>query len=133
MDPALTDKRAFPRMPMILGARCYGKWGSSPCLMSEISEAGVSFVSEHVYEVGEELTVAWRLDSSQPLQCVCRVSHITSSTVGAKFVDVDNLDRLRLIEFLLARGLRPNRNKLALENVAWTGAHSEETSIALFQ
>jgi hypothetical protein len=101
--------------------------------MSELSEAGLSFVSEHPYEVGEELTMAWRVDSSRPLQFVCRVSHVTSHTVGAEFVDVGKLDRLRLITFLLHRGPQPSRDEVAIERAAWAGVRSEERSIALFQ
>ena len=98
------ERCSFPRWPVALEGSCYGTWGSSKCLISELSESGISVVSGHISRVGEEFTVAWRLAVSEtPLQITCVVRRIVDKQAGIEFLDATYTDRLRIRIFLRQR------------------------------
>lgn len=73
-----------------------------------MSEAGMSFVSEHPCVPGDELTMAFRVDAVQPpFQVLCVVRHAGQSTAGVEFLNLHLAERLRLTSFLTRHGSRP--------------------------
>ena len=93
--------RAFPRWPVAERAYCFGCWGNSPCLISDLSEGGLCLTTGHGFRAGEEVVVIWRLEpDSLPVQAVCSVKHAVATRVGVEFLNVTPIERQRIREFL---------------------------------
>ena len=77
-------------------------------MISEVSEAGLSFVTGHSCNVGEELSIAWRMDDSdEPFHLQCVVRHVNEGRIGVEFMKLSMTERLRLTQWFtrfIARG-----------------------------
>ena len=103
-----SERRAFPRWPVAIEGRCYGRIGSSKCLITEMSENGIAIVTGQSLRIGEVLTAAWCLDGDPtPLQIHGVVRDTTTVTVGLEFLDITLADRLRIGRFINNRGSHP--------------------------
>lgn len=103
-SPWTGERRSLSRWPVALDGTCYGAWGSSKCLISELSENGISVVCGHIARVGEEFTVAWRLaECETPIQITCVVRGISDQQAGLEFLDATRVDRLRIRHFVRHR------------------------------
>lgn len=84
-------------------------------MIVELSENGLGFVSGRSNSIGEEMTIAWRFDATEPpLQVLCVVRYISeirtgssSRLTGTEFLDLPRTDRLRIVEFLNRRIISP--------------------------
>lgn len=81
-------------------------------MISEMSEAGLGFVSGHWFAVGEELTIAWRFEPAEPpLQIASVVRYISklgpseATQTGVEFRNLSVDDRLRILTFIKKRAL----------------------------
>src|ERR1051326_1347540 len=80
-----------------------------------MSEAGLCFVTGHVCSVGEELTLAWRMDGSEPpFQVHCIVRHVSNGQIGVEYANLTLSERLRLTEAFLRRGEQCNAPERAV-------------------
>ena len=69
-------------------------------MISEISEAGLSFITGHSCNVGEELSIAWRMDESdEPFHLQCVVRHVNEGRIGVEFLKLSMTERLRLTQW----------------------------------
>ena len=103
------ERRDVPRCAVTFAGNCYGIWGSSPCVISELSEAGITVVSAHIAKVGEEFTVAWSLaDRETPLQITCIVRDLSGQQAGLEFLDAQWTDRMRIRQFVNRKRRREN-------------------------
>jgi len=76
-----------------------------------MSENGLSFVSGHAYNVGDELTLAFRFQPSEPgfhIRCIVRYLFKTddderTTQIGTEFLDLLLADRLLIIQFIARR------------------------------
>ena len=69
-------------------------------MISEASEAGLSFITGHSCSVGEELSIAWRMDDSdEPFHLPCVVRHIEGGRIGVEFTKLSIAERLRLTQW----------------------------------
>ena len=83
------EHRAFRRWPIALETRCYGRAGSTQCLISEISEAGLTVVTGYRCAVGDELNVAWEFESDEkPFHVTCVVRCISAIGAGVEFLNI---------------------------------------------
>jgi hypothetical protein len=94
------EQRAFPRWVVAFPAHCYGSWGSSDCLIIEISEAGATVTSGHVARVGDEITIAWKFADGAPFQVTGVVRDFSQGRTGVEFSNVSLVDRLRILQFV---------------------------------
>jgi PilZ domain len=103
------ERRDFPRCAVAYAGSCYGIGGSSPCVISEVSEAGVTVLSAHIAKIGEEFTVAWSLaDNETPLQITCIVRDVSGEQAGLEFLDAQWTDRMRIRRFIERTRRREN-------------------------
>ena len=80
-------------------------------MITELNETGLSFVSGREWQVGEEVTIAWRLEPGRPpIQLLCAVRHSQTSSdplvpksTGVEFLKVTTSERLQIISFLSAK------------------------------
>lgn len=69
----------------------------------------MSFVTGMNAQVGEELTVAWRLeDDEAPFQVLCRVRHTDTTQTGVEFLNLTTADRVRLSTHIARRSRSPS-------------------------
>lgn len=94
------ERRAFKRWSVIIPGRCYGPWGSSQMVITEISEAGVHLTWPKTANPGDEITIAWQLDDGPPLQITSVVRCASQQGVGVEFLDATLSDRLRIVAYL---------------------------------
>lgn len=67
-----------------------------------MNENGLGFVSGQMFEVGEEITVAWRLGPGEPpLHVRCVVRYASQTTTGVEFLDLRLADRMRISHYLI--------------------------------
>ena len=98
------QRRVFPRWSVALEGTCHGGWGSSRCLITEMNEAGMGLVSGHHHSVGDEMTVACRLENNEePLEVHCVVRHATAKGTGVAFLNITAPERVRVLEFIKQR------------------------------
>lgn len=103
------ERRAFPRWPVALEGTCYGAWGSSRCLIAELSENGISLVSGHALSVGDLCDIAWRLSAAEtPIHVTCIVRQISDRQIGLEFLDATRSDRVRIRQFVRRRTYAQN-------------------------
>jgi hypothetical protein len=98
------QRRVFPRWSVALKGTCRGTWGSSRCLITEMNEAGMGLVSGRYHSVGDEMTVACRLENNEePLEINCVVRHATAKGTGVAFLNITAPERVRVLEFIKKR------------------------------
>ena len=67
-----------------------------------MNENGLGFVSEQVFEMGEEITIAWRMGPTEPpLHVRCVVRSVNQTTTGVEFLDLHLSDRMRISHYLI--------------------------------
>ena len=103
------ERRSSARWPVALEGSCYGTWGSSPCVITDLSESGITVSSAHIAKVGEEFTVAWYADDGYPpIQVTCAVRQFSDQQAHLEFLYASPSDRLRIRQLI--------RQKIAREN-----------------
>lgn len=104
----MSERRAFPRWPVALTCQTNAKKGSFPGVIREIAEAGMGLVSAYDSEVGEEFTIAWRVESGlEPLHVACVVRDTTPHRTGVEFLNLRMQDRLRIARMIGASRVNP--------------------------
>lgn len=98
----MKQRRAFPRWPVALFGHCCGQFDRSPCLITDLNESGLKFVSDRSPEIGDTLELDWPLDplAPSPLRVACRVKHASNRRAGVEFLNLRLSDRLRILEFV---------------------------------
>ena len=82
-------QRRHVRKPIAVRASCGGHWGVSDCLISDISEGGVSVVCGHAPSVGEHVTLEWSTGTKKKrLRIPCAVRHVSGTHTGLAFLSV---------------------------------------------
>jgi hypothetical protein len=85
-------------------------------MIVELNENGLGFVSGRSISIGEEITLAWRFEPTEPpMQVLCvvrnteetKVNGTNSRLTGAEFVSLAVEDRVRIVEFLKRRITSP--------------------------
>ena len=95
------ERRAFPRRPVFLKAYCYGRLGNAPCLITDMSEAGMGVRSTLPRNAGDEVTAAWRfVGDDKPFRISGIVRRVAAGTLGLEFLDISASDRYRIVQFL---------------------------------
>jgi hypothetical protein len=93
----MSERRAFPRLPVALTCQTKATSGSFPGVIREITENGLALESSYDSRVGEEFTVAWLEESSiEPLRVGCVVRNVSPERTGVEFLNVTMKDRLRI-------------------------------------
>ncbi len=94
-------QRQYPRRPAAVRARCSGDWGSSNCLISDLSEGGASLVCGHAPQVGEQVTLEFASRPNfEPMRLRCAVKYVSGSQTGVAFVEDSVLSKEQLAEML---------------------------------
>ncbi len=95
------ERRAFARRPVFLKALCYGRLGSAPCVVTDMSESGIGVRSTLPRSVGDEVTAAWRfVADDKPFRISGIVRRASAGTLGIEFLDLSAADRYRIAHFL---------------------------------
>ncbi len=104
----MSERRAFPRWPVALTCQTNSKKGSFPGVIREITESGMGLVSAYDSELGEEYTVAWRIESgAEPLHVDCVVRNSKPERTGVEFLNLKMEDRLRIARMIGASRVNP--------------------------
>jgi hypothetical protein len=100
--PKLKQRRAFPRWPVTVLGHCCGRFDRSSCLITDLNEAGLKFVSDQSPEIGDTVEMEWPLDplAPSPLRIMCRVTYVSNRRAGVEFLNLRLSDRLRILEFV---------------------------------
>ena len=97
----MSERRAFPRWPVALTCQTNVKKSSFPGVIREITENGMGMVSAYDSAIGEELTVAWRIESGiEPLHVDCVVRNSSPARTGVEFLNLRMKDRLRIARMI---------------------------------
>ena len=100
----MSERRAFPRWAVSLDCQASRQGKRFPCRIDEISENGLRLVPGGASEIGDEISIAWNLEPSDPaveVRCVVRES--SPSRSGVEFLNLTMGNRLRIVHFLAAR------------------------------
>lgn len=104
----MSERRAFPRWSVALTCQTNARKGSFPGVIREITENGMGLVSAYDSAVGEEFTVAWRVESGlEPLHVDCVVRNTSPDRTGVEFLNVKLRDRLRIARMIGASRVNP--------------------------
>ncbi len=80
-------------------------------MITEVNEVGLSLVTGHPCEVGEELELAWRMSADErPLKVSCVVRDCSANRTGVEFINLPFEDRLRLKNSLTQLTKAPRRH-----------------------
>ena len=94
-------QRRYLRKPIAVRASCGGDWGTSDCLISDISEGGASVVCGHTPKIGDKITLEWPAATPQQnLRILCSVRHVSRTHTGVAFVGI-TADKLHDIAALV--------------------------------
>ncbi len=100
----MSERRAFPRWPVALTCQTSTKTGCFPGRIREITENGLGLISAYDADVGERVTVAWRLGAGEePLHVDCVVRDVNPRTIGVEFLNLTRTKRLRIAGFISER------------------------------
>ncbi|MGH9521195.1 MAG: PilZ domain-containing protein [Terriglobales bacterium] len=79
-------------------------------MIIELNESGLSFVSGRDWQVGEEVTLAWRMQPDRPpLQVMAAIRYVKSAhpadakAAGVEFLKISVSERLQIVSFLSAK------------------------------
>lgn len=90
-------QRRFPRWPISVEARLYGKEASAKALVIEMSEGGLRAATPLSCQVGDELVIGWRFtQEGDPFQFTGTVRYQTPEGIGIEFLNLAPADRLKL-------------------------------------
>lgn len=104
----MSERRAFPRWPVALTCQTNARKGSFPGVIREITESGMGLLSAYDSAVGEELTVAWRIESgTEPLHVDCVVRNSRPDRTGVEFLNLKMKDRLRISRLIGGSRVNP--------------------------
>jgi hypothetical protein len=70
------------------------------CTVVDLSEAGVRVRAGSPFAVGEELQLTCRLAKDHVLECTVQVAHATSSSFGARIIDISPEQLTQLNHFI---------------------------------
>ena len=88
-QPARQEKRGSTRLPVALRGQCAGEWGASPCLISEISQGGLSLVCGHTHNPGDHIHVSWSEGAKgDGMEADCLVRHVCATHIGVEFLEM---------------------------------------------
>ncbi len=88
------DRRTSPRLAVAVPAQCLGPWGSSPSLISEMSDTGANLVSGRTLVPGEKITLEWCRNAHSPTMRVAgTVKRVGAHSCAIQFMDLQITER----------------------------------------
>jgi hypothetical protein len=98
-----TNRRAFPRFSTRFAVCLVTDRVTVPAEPVELSEAGLSCRSTEKFEVGERITVEFKLeDAAEWIRVKCAVRHADKGHTGVEFLNLRRHDRLKIIDVIAA-------------------------------
>ena len=95
------ERRIFRRKPIAIDGEARSSTGTFAAVISDISEDGLCFAAERTCNVGEHLSLTWRLQPHEhPMDVECRVRYSTPERTGVEFLNLATHDRLRIMYLL---------------------------------
>ena len=97
------ERRIFRRKPIAIDGQATCSTGTFSTVISDISEDGLCFAAEHACDIGEQLSLTWRLQPHEhPMDVQCRVRYSSPERTGVEFLNLAPHDRLRIMYLLTA-------------------------------
>ena len=101
------ERRAFPRWPVSLQARCYARIANARCVINDMSESGMGVKSPLRCNAGDEVTAAWRFARyDKAFRVRSTVRRVANDILGIEFMDISVPDRQLIARFLNNQTLR---------------------------
>jgi len=89
------ERRVSRRRSVAHRAECSGPWGTSPCMISDMSETGMSLVCGRKLLVGEQVKIKWQnAPDAKPAEIRCVVRYSLDTVTGVEFVRITDTQRV---------------------------------------
>ena len=95
------ERRVFRRRPVGVDCHAWGQEGIFAGVIKDLCEDGLSFTGDRAWQIGEQISVMWKLDGdAMPMLVRGVVLNSTPDHTGVEFLNLELQDRLRIMHLL---------------------------------
>ena len=97
----MRERRKFKRKPIAVVCNAQGGAGTFSGIIKDLCEDGLSFAGDRAWQIGEQISVMWKLDGDEtPMMVQGVVLNSSPDHTGVEFLNLEMQDRLRIMHLV---------------------------------